>query len=160
MAVCRVESNESCTFILRALRDMTPGWVDNPTISLDWLLGSEAIKKDFPNANIIRCHYHFFDSMKVRLNKLPNMHILMGTLHDMWDALCKCSCEVVQRYLSYGLGHCSHGTCREMESKREQEILLCQVSDGRAEIEKCNRNGRNTLFLKQCRKKQIQECAS
>ena len=56
MALCRVENNESCTFILRSLRDMTSAWVDNPTISLDWLIGSEAIKKDFPKANIIRCH--------------------------------------------------------------------------------------------------------
>ncbi len=65
---------------------MTSGWVDNPTISLDWLIGSEAVKKDFPKANIIRCHYHFFENMKTQLNRLPNYHMLMQTLHEMWSA--------------------------------------------------------------------------
>lgn len=65
---------------------MTPAWVDNATISLDWLIGSEAIKKDFPNVNIIRCHYHFFENMKEKLSKVPNQQTLLDSLHEMWDA--------------------------------------------------------------------------
>ena len=55
VALSYVEDGNAASFILRALRSLTPGWTAAPTIQMDSKIGPEVILNDFPMAHVQVC---------------------------------------------------------------------------------------------------------